>query len=626
MPTSIPCPHCAAKLHIPDGFKAAKAKCPKCGQPVTLAEATLGGAPSPNVMKAPKGQAPQASAPAAKAPAAPTIVTPSPAAARPDAPSRAPAKQAPLMLLAIIGGGSIAAIASIIALAMYLFGNGSSSDNPNQSAATARNRAVPTSPAASVPHAANSPAAQLKPASSAPAATWYAYNDEPFRFRANFPIEPSPYDPTAEIADPKEREMAAAVMKGRQNLKAVHGGRTYYISAAPLQLGGIPAKVYLQRMSGATAAVHRGFQVDRRQEIDLSGSPGMDFTLRGDGKRKLLRVVVANGHVYSLVVEGDNSLAFANADAQRFFGGFTPAGAASGIAPVDAGGNVAASSARPSSDSPSVTAPENELTGETINFRIAFPAPGASRIELLDAITDPRQRKNAANLFPAAKFQQATWSLATRGRTYVITSFCNINERDRGAARESSQRGRFDLLTEYLYGKTGRNNRLKYAPTERHGMEGTDMLVTRETGEKVVIREAQAGKYSFFARVEGSGDLQRDDPAVQAFFQSLHPPPDSPPLPKKGPIYVGAIVRGYHPIRGIELEVSGKLITVKTTPGTAILNPDGVQYGAQVPNLMREVVGKVGNVVDVVMYPSSKKLNPPAVRMLQVRKLGSSAE
>lgn len=85
-------------------------------------------------------------------------------------------------------------------------------------------------------------------------------------------------------------------------------------------------------------------------------------------------------------------------------------------------------------------------------------------------------------------------------------------------------------------------------------------------------------------------------------------------------------MRGYHPIRGLTLESGGQTFLVRTTPFTALVDPDGVQYSSRIPNLMREVVGKVGNVVDVIMFPPSKKINPPAVRMLQVRKLSTAGQ
>lgn len=523
MPTSIACPHCAAKLQIPDGFKASQAKCPKCGQPVALTSA----APAK-----PAGEKPATKRPATGAPA---FVASSPVAGANPA-SAAPPRSThfPFATWALIGGGALVVVVGILAKAALFFSSVPAGSSRNPNVATASSLAAPTAPATD--SAVPSPSVPAPPTAAVPpSAAWVTHNDDPFRFRAAFPVAPSPYDPTAEIADPQERELAAAAMQGRKYLRAEQGGRTYILSAAPLNLGGTPASLYLERMSGAAAAVHRGFQVEAKSEFDLSGNPGLDIALQGDGKRKLLRVVVANGHVYSLIIEGDNNLAFAHADARQFFGGFVPRGAAAGVAPQQIASTATGGNPRTNVATPLATASANEVVDETLGFRITFPSPGATTADLLSTIASPKQRENAADLFPAAQFQQATWLQADGGRQYVVSAFRNLNERDRGAARESSQHGRFDLLTEYLYGRAGRNNRVKYAPTQRHGLEGTDMLITCETGEQALVREVQAGPYSFFVRVEGASGLTRDDPAVQAFFQSLHPPADCPPLPAEGP-------------------------------------------------------------------------------------------
>src|SRR5947209_3219410 len=89
-----------------------------------------------------------------------------------------------------------------------------------------------------------------------------------------------------------------------QNVAATDAGRRYLISATPAELGRMAPKAYLNRVAKNLPMIHKGFDIDAGTDAESAGSPAKDFTLRGEGKVKLLRMVVGPGCVYTLLVEG----------------------------------------------------------------------------------------------------------------------------------------------------------------------------------------------------------------------------------------------------------------------------------------------------------------------------------
>jgi hypothetical protein len=157
---------------------------------------------------------------------------------------------------------------------------------------------------------------------------WTTVESDEFAFRAEFPHgEPQPFNPFADSPDPKDQAAAELLMKNVRGkyLQTTAGGRRYALVVTPLDLAGLPARQYLRANAGNMGRMYKGWTSEPGPEWESAGHPYQDFTLRKDGRVKLLRMVVVPGFTYSLTVGQVGDVTLADPMVTAFFERFTSA-------------------------------------------------------------------------------------------------------------------------------------------------------------------------------------------------------------------------------------------------------------------------------------------------------------
>ena len=529
---SIPvvCPSCSAKLNAPDNLAGKTVKCPKCQDPVRVTPA--GPPPAPVPARRDQGEdRPREREPAPAPDDADEPVrsrTRRPARDEDRSRSRRPAppddeaddqesdyddrprgrrttkSRLPLLLVLVVVG--FVALAGLGTLG-YLF------------LARAGARAVIAPPAAGGAGPGGEAMALAGP-------KWVPVEDAEFAFKAVFPNEePTSFDPLAEITDPTQRDFAAAVMKDlrAKYLHTKDGGRRYMLTATQMQLNGMPGRVYLSRLGANLSAMHPGFAAEPGPEGESAGHPSQDFTLKGDGKAKVQRVVVAPGLIYALTVEGGADLALADPLVTEFFGRFASTRPAA-AGPKSKPNAKPKEDSPPSKDSPPATAVGEwaPFTGTKVKFEMAFPGGAPTEVGTLDRITDPSTIKFLETAFTRDSVSHETFETSQGGLRFVISAFS-----DGGKQVSASQTTRFRILREKLYEQA-----LPRALRSGNGRGVSDYsYALAMKAAKVIVREVRVGKYSYFLRVEGPPTMHDEDPTVWHFLNSLKWPEDA--IPKK---------------------------------------------------------------------------------------------
>ena len=552
MPISVQCPGCKAKLNAPDSAAGKRVKCPKCQTPVAVsgqaagvkAPAPVAAAPTPPKAAAlppmPAARAAKAAAPAV----APQPVQPTPPAAAEVAPAfpvvttaAKPAAKAKsglgtvLVILAVVaGGGLLLCVGGIGAAAMYFL----NSDEPAPAAPD-----MAAGPATPVESPRGNPVVPIRPA-PAPVSNlnWVAYEDSGKGFKAVFPGgKPQPLDPLESVKDPEQRELAAAMMRDWTVLGVTHGSRKYTLTAAPLELGSVPANVYLDRMAGGLAAIHSGFSLDAQPQAD-SSAPLRDYVLKGDNAGKLLRVVATGGHVYQLLIEGEAGLSFSDPAAKEYFEKFQAGGVSSAAVASSDSGQPKSKSKSKNKRRPGQSPPEEvadgidwrPFTGQKLAFTIKFPGVTPQEEDPLALVVEAN-RPHKQQAWTAAGVVAESYVAEVGDRRYGVTAFRDPNLKEEGSIRfESQMRRLLGSFMQDLYRESRDRAVRSLRPSDKLVVLVTGAEIMAD-GSKAVFREACLGHYGFVIRVEGPATMEELDPQVHKFLDSLEPPPDAAPLP-----------------------------------------------------------------------------------------------
>ncbi|HVK13464.1 MAG TPA: hypothetical protein VM597_32225 [Gemmataceae bacterium] len=153
---------------------------------------------------------------------------------------------------------------------------------------------------------------------------WVKAENDEFQFRAAFPhAEPEPFNPFLDFDKPQGQgaEFLLKTVRGKY-LQTTAGGRRYALVATPLDLGALPARQYLRANAGNMGRIHQGWTSEPGPEGESTGHAHQDFTLRKDGRVKLMRWVVVPGFSYSLTVDQVGDVTLSDAMAKKFFDGF----------------------------------------------------------------------------------------------------------------------------------------------------------------------------------------------------------------------------------------------------------------------------------------------------------------
>ena len=316
MPVTIICSSCRAKLTAPDKLVGKKVKCPKCQTPVLvpnpadLEETEVmqpAATPKPKPNPRPAATKARPSRPPVSADEEeeqPRKRKPVPDEDEDDEPKKKPKKKKKSALpVILIGGGAgllVALIAVVILIILFLW---PSPEGP------------PKLPVAGI-------TGQTKPAGI----TWVAYDDPEFFFKAAFPnAKPASSDPLAETADPVQRQAMGPLIKNGKGrfLTATDAGHQYQLLAfSGLDLFGVPGRTMLGQMPAFLGELNKGFEVDPRADLDVSGHPAKDFTLRKGPQVKLVRVIIATGIIYFVSVDGGQDLTPDDSTAKDYFSKF----------------------------------------------------------------------------------------------------------------------------------------------------------------------------------------------------------------------------------------------------------------------------------------------------------------
>jgi hypothetical protein len=439
-----------------------------------------------------------------------------------------------VILVAAVGGGLLLCVGGIAAVAMFFL----SSDEPGPAAphvpvaATGPGTLVEPSPA--------QPADPVSPAPVLPVSTinWVAYENSSKGFTAVFPGgPPQPLDPLADIKDPQQRELVAAFMEDWTVLGVTHGGRKYTLTAAPLELGNVPADVYLDRMAGGLEAIHAGFTLDAQPKADAS-APIRDYVLKKEGAGKLLRVVASGGHVYQLLIEGEAGLAFSDPAAREFFERFQAGGVSSAAVAADEPKQGKTKSKTKSKRRPSEASAEpirsyepdgidwRPLRGNKLAFTVNFPGVTASEEFPLAPVPEP-SRANLEKSWTEMAITVESFVAQVGDRRYAVAAFRSSLVPGPGS---NELRGQLESLTRMyaveIYGKS-RGRGISGGESPAKWDQWHTASHTIQGGRKVIVRRALKEPYGFVARVEGPATMDDMDSQVHKFFDSLMPPPDA---------------------------------------------------------------------------------------------------
>jgi hypothetical protein len=526
MPISVQCPACQAKLSAPDTAAGKRVKCPKCqgaiaipGVSIPVAAAPLAAKPAPAGV--PVASAPKMAVPAASAPVAAAAL-----------PAAAPAKGGLPVLVIVLGvgilGGGMLLLGAIGIGAYVLMASGAPEGLPADPAAAVAGGPTAPPPVAAPPAPAPTPVQAAPQPTTAPSVNWVAHDNADKGFQAAFPGgEPQSIDPLAEIKDESQRELAAAMMKEWTVLGVTHAGRKYTLTAAPLNLGGAPPEVYLDRMSVGLGAIHQGFSVDPQPPSDKS-APIRDYVLKKRDAAKLLRVIAANGHVYQLLIEGESGLTFSDPTAEEFFERF----ACAGVAGVPVASGAPSDGKAAPEEAPEV--PDGidwrSFQGQKIAFTIRFPGVTPQEEDPLAIIIED-SRPHTQHNWQRDGVVAESYSAEIDGRRYGITAFRDPNLREKGRIRFTPQmESLLRTFAQDLY-RDVRNYGFRTRNPATTLKVSVSTVMVLPGGNKAFVRQAHLGHYGFVIRVEGPADIDDLDPQIHKFFDSLQPPPDAEPIP-----------------------------------------------------------------------------------------------
>jgi len=521
MPLSIQCPACQAKLNAPDNLRGKRVKCPKCQATVTVPAASA----APAVSQARP----------APVPLTPIIVSQAPASAESAAPeARRPGTALPWLLAGAIGAGGLLLVGVVAAVVIVL--NWPSGRSPADRAVAA------ATPKANSPPAPPAPPVVAAPATATPAASqvatgqveWALYENAEKGFKAVFPgRQPDSIDPLSAIEDPEQRKLAEAMTKEMTVLGATHGGRKFTLTCAPLVLGGVAPGVYLDRMSAGLRILHQGFSIEPVSAADKS-APVRDYVLTKSDAGKLLRVVVGQGQVFHLLIEGESGLAFSDPAAQQFFGKFQCAGVSAAAVTTSASGESQGSTKRKKSAAAPPDAPDGldwrPFQGNKVAFTINFPGVTPQAEDPLSLILESN-RQNQNDNWARDGVVVESFAAQVGERRYGVTAFRDPNRRQEGSIRFAGQmQGLLRTFAQDIHQEVRDHVVRSRRPPSKLEILATSSLAMRD-GSKAIVRQCCLGHYGFVVRVEGPAAMEDLDPQVHKFLDSLQPPPDAAPLP-----------------------------------------------------------------------------------------------
>jgi hypothetical protein len=447
------------------------------------------------------------------------------------------------VVLAVVAAIAVAGmmVVGVIGVVGFLWLSSSGTPAPsNQAGLPAGPRAAsapPPPPVSSAPEAPLAPPTEAPPAAAEVA--WVVHEDSAKGFTAYFPGgQAEPIDPLAQVEDPKQRELAAAMTRELTMLGVTHGGRKFTLTAAPLNLSGAPPHVYLDRMAVGLRAIHAGFSLNPQPTADKT-IPRRDYVLQGKNAGKLLRVIVGRGHVYQLLVEGEAGLAFTDPVAIEFFDRFQCAGlngsevAAADNPPSgkDAGG---ANPPQLPSEPPPAEVPDGiewrPFRGKKFAFEISFPGVSPEEVHPLAPVAE-EFRKNPEQLWSQTGVVVEAYEAQVDDRRYGITVFRDPNKNQEGSIRFHAQmESLLRSYTQVYFDEVLQKGvRMPKPPGDLRIIMTNSMKL--KDGSKAIVRQAHLGHYGFVVRVEGPEGMDDLDPQVSKFLNSLRPPPDAAPIP-----------------------------------------------------------------------------------------------
>jgi hypothetical protein len=457
-------------------------------------------------------------------------------APKPAAPAKSGLGPVVLIVAAVAGGGLLLCGGGVAAVVMYFLLSDSGAPAAPEMAAAPVPVAPVIVPAAVQPIEPVPPAPAPAPASNI---NWVAYEDNAKGFKAVFPgRKPQPLDPLVEIKDPDQRELVSAMMQDWTVLGVTHAGRKYTLTAAPLELGGVPASVYLDRMSAGLSAIHGGFDLEAQPPAD-SSAPLRDYVLKKNDAGKLLRVVATGGHVYQLLIEGEAGLAFSDPAAKEFFEKFEAGGVSLAAVATEeptvgkTKSKTKSKTKRRPTESSAEATPADEpdgidwqpLTGKKYAFTINFPGVTPEEEAPLTAVPEASRAKLEKS-WTDAGITVESYAAQAGDRRYAVAVFHNSQV----PSARSNPAGQLDSLTRMYTMEIYDKSRGRGFPTPEPKAKWQQWTTTSQSikdNRKVVVRRAVLLPYAFVARVEGPATMQEMDPQVHKFFDSLMPPPDA---------------------------------------------------------------------------------------------------
>lgn len=451
-----------------------------------------------------------------------------------------------VLIAAALGGGAL--LLGVVGLIAFLLMSPSDDAGhaPGDAIAANAPAAPPPPPVANSPPAPEPTATPVAPTPPPANITWVGYEDMSKGFKADFPGgQPQPVDPLGELTDETQRELAAAMMKEWTVLGVTHAGRKFTLTAAPLKLGGVPPEAYLDRMSAGLGVIHQGFTVIPQPPADRS-LPVRDYVMKKDDAGKLLRVVVGDGHVYQLLIEGEAGLSLGDPVATEFFQRFECSGPASS-AVASAAPSQPRSEPDPESKSKSKTKSKSKsrpelasvvaavaepdsvdwqpLTGKKYAFKIHFPGVAPEEEDPLAAVPEASRAKLQKS-WNDLGFAAEAFAASAGDRHYAVAVF----RTSRPPKANSNPVGQLDSIgrtyTMEIYDKV-RGRGFSTGAPKVQWQQWTTTTQTIKGDRKVVIRRAVLEPYVFVARVEGPATMDDMDPQVHKFFDSLKPPVDA---------------------------------------------------------------------------------------------------
>ncbi|QEL14502.1 hypothetical protein [Limnoglobus roseus] len=352
---------------------------------------------------------------------------------------------------------------------------------------------------------------------------WVPAEDTDFAFKAAFPnLAATPYNPLDEIADPKKRDFAASVMKSMKAkyLQTRDGNRRYIINAVPLELGGMPPKVYLERLGSGLSLMYEGFTPEPGPVGESAGHPCQDFLLKADGKAKALRVVVTTGLNYTLVVEGSD-VSLADPIVKGFFEHFASTKAAP--ASMTPKSTEPAPTTKPKTPTATAVGEWKPFSGSTVKFDMLFPGDTPTTVGTFDRVTNSTQRNYMETTWSKEQVTYESFEANQGGLKFTITAF--FDGKLKHISASNAQGKRITMLQGAIYDKA-----VRHVFRTNHGNDFHDEVysLTMKSGTgKVIVREVRAGSYSYFLRIEGTTSLNDEDPTVWKFMNSLKWPADA---------------------------------------------------------------------------------------------------